>query len=124
MVIHAKIPVVIQKANGVEQTFWVSFDNFKRLKSRGIGVRRVDSTGGPSVLSTTGKFSRQYEDQFIQDFTRAGKAGIKLGPDTFTGEMTAVVDIKKNGETIRKLAIKLNKEKIARAVLENIQLGK
>jgi len=124
MAISAKIPVVIQKSNGVEQTFWVSLDNFNKLKRKGIKVKSVDTGAGPKIKGTVNVFSRKYEDLFMKDFIKDGKASIQFGPDTFNVEMTAFVDIKKNGESIKKLKIMLNREKLARAIFENIQVGK
>lgn len=118
----AKIKVLVTKSDGSQQHYWMSLDNFRKMREKGINVKKVDS-GSPAIPGP-GQFSRGFEEEFINNFVQYGGAGLQFGDDIIKAELITEVKITKNDKLIRTLPLKIKRHKIARLVLENIQVGK
>ncbi len=117
----AKIKVLLTKADGSVQNYWVSLEKFLEMKQQGRKVKPLSKTTKKTI---TGKIPIQFEVDFINNFVEWGGAGLSIGGNVFKAELTAEVKITKNDEPVRMLKLNVNREKLARIILEFILKGK
>ena len=124
MVIHPPhkkplIPVIRTHADGFTQTYWISLEKFMQERNRGIKLKRIPRKDYMSVKVPEEPAS-EYEVEFIENLMDFNVAGLEIEDDKFEVELIAEVRIKKNDELTAIYPLKLNKETIARAVLQKI----
>lgn len=115
----ALIPVIITHPNGVQQTYWISLKKFMEEQEKGTKIKRIPQKEHKSVINP-GKTAKTYEEEFIENFIQFDKAGIKVGNNEYTTELVSKVIVKKNGKKIDTLVVRIDKEKLARELLENL----
>lgn len=121
--ISPRIPIVIQKRDGTEQVYWISLVRFMELRNKGYKIRRIPRKDYQSVRAP-GKAAPDYEMEFIENIIDFGLSGLKFGEDVYSAEVVAKVEIKKNDVLLETFNIVINKEKLAREILEKIIGGK
>jgi len=124
MVIHPArkkplIPVIRTHPDGKTQTYWISLEKFMEERNRGVKLQRIPRKDYMSVKVPEEPAS-QYEVEFIENIVDFDVAGLDIDKDRFEVELIAEVKVKKNGKHIATYPLKLDKEQIARAVLQNI----
>jgi len=113
------IPVLRTHPDGTTQTYWISLEKFMEERNRGIKLQRIPRKDYMSV-KVPDEPASEYEVEFIENIEDFGVAGLEFEKNKFEVELIAEVRIKKNGKLISTLPLKLNKEQIARAVLQRI----
>jgi hypothetical protein len=117
----AKIKILLTKKDGSTQHYWVSLERFLDMKEKGMDVKPLSKTTRRTI---TGKIPIDYEIDFINNFVEFGGAGLKIGENTYKAELIAEVKITKNDKPIRMLKLNVNREKLARIILEFLLKGK
>lgn len=114
-----KTRVVIRKKDGSPQHYWVTDESITKLKRKGVEIEKVGSPAAPPL----GKFPELYEEDFIKNFIEKDAAGLRFGPDVYETQLYARVEIKKNGKVIMELPLKVDRNKLARSVLDKLIYG-
>jgi len=113
------IPVIRIHPDGTTQTYWISLEKFMEERNKGVKLKRIPRKDYMSVRVPAEPAS-EYEVEFIENLVDFDVAGLEVDKDKFEVELVAEVRIKKNGESLTTLPLKVNKEQIARAVLARI----
>lgn len=113
------IPVLRIHPDGTTQTYWISLEKFMEERNKGAKLKRIPRKDYMSV-KVPAEPASEYEVEFIENIIDFDVAGLEVKNDKFEVELVTEVRIKKNGELIETLPLKLNKETIARAVLARI----
>ncbi len=114
-----KFRVLLRKKDGSPEHYWVTQESFDKLKLKGVDIEKVGKPASPPL----GKFPETYEEDFVKNFIEKDVAGLRFGEDIYEAHFCAKVVIVKNGETILELPLKVDKDKLARSVLEKLQYG-
>jgi len=113
------IPVLRTHPDGTTQRYWISLEKFMEERNKGVKLKRIPRKDYMSVRVPTEPAS-EYEVEFIENLVDFNVAGLEVDENKFEVELIAEVRIKKNGESLTTLPLKVNKETIARAVLARI----
>lgn len=121
--ISPRIPIILTKKDGTQQTYWTTLENFMKARERGMPIQRIPRKEHKSVRTPDEK-APVYEMEFIENLMDFNVAALEIGEDKFEAELICEVRLKKNGKHITTYPVKVNKEKIARAVLSKIMGSK
>lgn len=117
--ISPRIPIILTKPDGTQQRYWTTLENFMKSRDKGMKIKRIPRKKHESVRHPK-EPAEDYEMEFIENFMDFGEAGLKIAEDMFTAELNATVTIKKNGNVVNTYNVKIDKENLARAILEKI----
>lgn len=115
----ARIPVLITKATGETQTYWISLKRFMEERERGTKIQRIPRKQHRSVVTPEEKIP-VWEMEFIENMEDFGTAGLEIGSNKFEVEIIANVTVKKNGKLAGTYPIKVKKEQVAREILKKL----
>lgn len=114
-----KFRVLLRKRDGTAQHFWVTQESFNKMKLKGVDIEKVGTPASPPL----GKFPELYEEDFIRNLIENDAAGLRFGKDIYETRLYSFVEIRKNGQVIAELPIKVDKNKLARSILDKLQYG-
>ena len=117
--ISPRIPIIITKQDGSTQRYWVSLENFMKMREKGYNLKRIPRKEHKS-LRVPEENASDYEIEAIENIMDFDITGLEIGEDKFEIELIHEVRVKKNGKYIKTYPIKVNKEKIAREILSKI----
>jgi len=115
----ALIPVLYTHPNGVTQTYWVSLKRFMEERNKGTPIQRIPREKHRSVIMPS-EDAKDFESEFIENFIDFGVAGLEIKENKYEAELIAKVEIKKNGRLVKIYPIKVDRKKIARAIIGKI----
>ncbi len=115
----ALIPVLYTHPNGVTQTYWVSLKRFMEERQRGIPIQRIPREKHVDVFAPEQE-APIWMMEFIENLEDFNVAGLTVKKDKYEVELVTEVRVKKNGELINTYPVKVNKKKVARAILKKL----
>ena len=121
--ISPRIPIILTKPDGTQQRYWTTLENFMRAREKGRDVQRIPRKEHKSIR-VPDQTAPIHEMEFIENIMDFNVAGLEIGEDKFEAELICEVQLKKNGKLISTYPVKVNKEKIARAILSKIMGSK
>lgn len=115
----ALIPVLYTHPDGVTQTYWVSLKRFMEERKKGTPIQRIPRKKHKDI-TVPEQEAPVWMQEFIENLEDFNVAGLTVKKDKYEVELISKIEIKKNGVLIETYPIKVNKEKVARAILKKL----
>jgi len=115
------IPVIITRPDGITQTYWVSLKRFMEERNKGTPIQRIPRKEHKDI-TVPEQVAPIWMQEFIENIEDFNVAGLTVKNDKYEVELVAEVRVKKNGKLIKTYPVKVNREKIARAILKKLMV--
>lgn len=118
------IPVILTHGpTGIQQTYWISLKRFMEERQRGTPIQRIPREKHIDVFDPEQE-APTWMMEFIENLADFNVAGLIVKEDRYEVELVSEVHVKKNGVLIDTYPVKVNKERVARAILKKLMRTK
>lgn len=115
----ALIPVLLTHPSGVTQTYWVSLKRFMEERNRGTPIQRIPREEHKDIIVPE-QIAPVWQMEFEENMEDFGVAGLDIKKDRYEVELVSEVRVKKNGVLVDTYPVKVNRGKVARAILKKL----